>query len=175
MGNRLTNRREYVTELVTKLYFTPNIMVFNVWWLLWHTVWPTQFRYYLGWRFPRKNKGNCGNFLFFIICGRRNLETRYERWPPPEILCTRLNLIIWVFTKMGIDLNDKLEIFSKKLTMMGCHYFPRNDILLPKEWNLYKLLLISTEIIKKKSCLLSDVKKFSGKFNWLERENRHGL
>ena len=59
--------------------------------------------------------------------------------------------------------------------MMGVHFFPKTNILLPKESNLYKLLLICGEILRKHKCSLEILEKFSGKFNWLRKENRHNL
>ena len=92
-----------------------------------------------------------------------------------SILCTRLNLMIWFFTKMGIVLNNKLKIVSQCCTMMGRHFFPKIHALLPKESNLSKLLLICGDKLRKRSRSLKILEKFSGKFNWLRKENCHTL
>ena len=76
---------------------------------------------------------------------------------------------------MGIVLNNKLKFVSRCCTMMGVHFFPKTNVLLPKESDLYKLLLICGEILRKRNCSLEILEKFSGKFNWLRKENRHTL
>ena len=84
-----------------------------------------------------------------------------------EIVLNRIKFFITLLTATGEIINNKIEIFRSKLTMMGTNFYLNTRRFTPKLNSAYKLGSKIIKIFTKAHISLLEIQQLAGSINWL--------
>lgn len=123
----------------------------------------------------KKLKRLCGHLFFVeyiddvtIVFTSRNHDISRQSWVG--------TLLLYLNTKIGEIFNNKIDIFSEKITMIGYNYYPNTDRFTPKLGTLFKLCTQLVDFLDQKFYSLKALESLIGRIHWqLPSEDRNLL
>jgi len=123
----------------------------------------------------KKLKRLCGHLFFIeyiddvtIVFTSKNRDISQQTWGG--------SLLLYLNTKIGEIFNNKIDIFSEKITMIGYNYYPKTDRFTPKLGTLFKLGTQIVDFLDQQFYSLRDLESLIGRVLWqLPVEDRHLL
>jgi hypothetical protein len=87
----------------------------------------------------------------------------------------KASAFLYLTTMIGEIFNNKFNIFSNKITMLGVHYYPETDRFTPKLSTFYKLGTKFAQIMKTGYFSLSSLESILGSCIWLLPPGEHHI
>ena len=123
----------------------------------------------------RKLQRICANLFFLeyiddvaIRIGRKDDRQDVLQW--------RSAALLHLITLTGEIFNDKFEIFTDRITLLGVNYFPKTDRFTPKLSTFFKLHIKVVELLRNPTYTPKRLESLISSFLWiLPKENRHLL
>ena len=123
----------------------------------------------------KKLRRLCGHLFFVeyiddvtIVFTSKNNDISQQSWVG--------TLLLYLNSKIGEIFNNKIDIFSEKITMIGYNYYPKTDRFTPKLGTLFKLCTQIIDFLDQKFYSLKNLESLIGRVLWqLPFEDRHLL
>lgn len=122
----------------------------------------------------RKLKRIAGRLFFLEYIDDVTVKIGHIRDTVPTMQW-KASAFLFLTTKIGEIFNNKFDIFSNRVTMLGVHYYPITDRFTPKLSTFYKLGTKFAKILTKGSFSLSQLESVIGSCLWLLPENQRHL